>query len=56
MKLEWHIQAYPKLVGREPICGVSRKVFEMRFCNYMKIKIIRNGKIKNKKKLEKDKK
>jgi hypothetical protein len=28
--------AFPKLVGREPICGRSRKVFEM--FNYIKIK------------------
>jgi hypothetical protein len=30
--------AFTKLVGREPICGESRKVFEMSFCNYIKIK------------------
>jgi hypothetical protein len=29
---------FPKLVGPEPVCGGSRKVFEMWFFNYIKIK------------------
>jgi hypothetical protein len=40
------ITAFPKLVGRDPTCGESRKVLEM-FFNYIKIeKFIRNGKVK----------
>jgi hypothetical protein len=31
-------EAFPKLLGHEPVCSGSRKVFEMWFFNYIQIK------------------